>query len=788
MWGLSGPGSSEQVRVDSPATEEHGAMWGLSGPGANEQVHVDTPANEETMPEVCFERSLFDTDFSNDGSVFQEKLRYFDGLAVRVARLERQVDTLLTVSGAAAAASSAPMEANLVAPSAAPPAPLLPVSLAPPTVPCHPGLGTNKVAAVFAAPDAKGRAAASGSSVGASTGTAASLSRFERNRQLQEALRLHSTHRIAATTWEMGAYFGLPFLGHGTQVAIVFGFVLNVVIQMAFCIIIAESFIDGDLTMTPQQAEKFRRELGHDYRNMDRYGWVSLTARVCGGDPSLEIATEQVRAVDIIEEYTKPSWLLGVPSGAMLCSVVLVVWVLSMISDVIDTVSLQLAMSSLPRGRRTVMEISGGHFRFCAISWSRYVSVTVLTLVRLAVGVTLLVLGGMYLGRTTEIKDLVLNAAALGFILEVDELLFETLAPLEVQTLVDALEPLPKPIGCTWYGLGSFSLGSLLATVVCVALLVRSTTLETLSTLREIEWRLCSEGLKDFIVRAVPSGEVAIGSTQPYESPFGTQALEAYVAKEIISGQRGLHNTSIGSQVKVSQWRFTSTTDRMTIDYIAGRLGGVPCADARDNFLDNQSRPWKQLDLSIGTGTELRCEDFAHQCDQPEQSFLRALCSKTCKCDEPLSGSLYHGPENGCLPRCHDRFLEAFAALPCEDIPASEFSNNNSNIIRLLRNQLADAHFLSWVGGEDNAKRIAVFGDSADPDTVVGIVLRIAEGLNGCELIAQMPNFCMFGGAGFCPKSCNCLDYRPMGRFFSNYTYTWDSCPRSCGTTHSEQA
>merc|ERR1712032_394974 len=45
--------------------------------------------------------------------------------------------------------------------------------------------------------------------------------------------------------------------------------------------------------------------------------------------------------------------------------------------------------------------------------------------------------------HTTSIDDLILNAAALAFVLEVDQIVFKLVTPMRIVRLVRALEPLP---------------------------------------------------------------------------------------------------------------------------------------------------------------------------------------------------------------------------------------------------------------------------------------------------------------------------------------------------------
>lgn len=792
--GLAGPTRQEQVRVHVPMCEEDevpleseavglvpSPSFPATGNAADRPRPVDTSQNAlgSCGPQAGIPMGPGAPGPSSE--FLCERLQYLDDVAARVTSLELRMQAVSAALGETSAATSdrhlstsnfalEPLGAGRLVQSP------LPATLpgkagarerATPESPS--GVG-SRVASAILGKAATGPIWQESSSSSGKRSASLKVERSEKITHLAQAWELNSKHCIGATVWEMGAYFGLPFLGLGSQVAMLLGFLLNVMIQSALCAVIWSTFLGNDLNMTTEQAAKFREKLGHDYDSMDRHGWVSLTARVCAADESLEIATSQVRAVERIEEYTRrTAWLFMLPAGPVLCTVVLVIWVLSIISDIRDTFSLQLAMHALPRCTWTALEISGDRFRFTAISYRRYYFVTLLTVVRLAVGVVLMLVGGVYLGETTEIEDLVLNAAALGFILEVDNLLFRTIAPGEVETFVHMLEPLRKPRGPYWRGLGCFTVSSFVAATVAVVMLVLEVTMSTLSLLVDVEQTLC-RGPQDFVLRQAPSGELVLGETLPF-GHGSERSMDGDIIREVLQTQ-DLRQTSYGQYWHVQLWAFTSVSDRLTVEYVSNRLSALPCTDSLQ-FVGTSSMPWKQLSY-FGTGDEMGCSDFAQYCFEPQQTLLRSLCSKTCQCDSPQSGSLYVGPSNGCLPRCHDDLRARQAELPCVDVPASDFSNASSGVMKLLANQVRDPQFFAWISEEDVARYSAVLGTA--PEEVFNNVLAIGSTMGGCNLLVILNNFCLFGGAAFCPLACYCFAPQPD----NGLVFYWDSCPPSC--------
>ena len=52
--------------------------------------------------------------------------------------------------------------------------------------------------------------------------------------------------------------------------------------------------------------------------------------------------------------------------------------------------------------------------------------------------------GSVYLARTVDVGELLLNAVTLEFVMGIDELLFESLAPKRARAIIKKLRPLPR--------------------------------------------------------------------------------------------------------------------------------------------------------------------------------------------------------------------------------------------------------------------------------------------------------------------------------------------------------
>merc|ERR1712127_718346 len=63
-------------------------------------------------------------------------------------------------------------------------------------------------------------------------------------------------------------------------------------------------------------------------------------------------------------------------------------------------------------------------------------------LLQVAIAVCLLVSGSLWLVYTPSIADLILNAVALSYVMQCDELIYNVMVPSKVKTMIRAMEPL----------------------------------------------------------------------------------------------------------------------------------------------------------------------------------------------------------------------------------------------------------------------------------------------------------------------------------------------------------
>ena len=94
------------------------------------------------------------------------------------------------------------------------------------------------------------------------------------------------------------------------------------------------------------------------------------------------------------------------------------------------------AILQVPRRSHTTFD----HGRFTTMSYSRFALYCLARLIRAIIAGLLLYAGILWLGNTTSITDLMLNAVALGAVLDVDQMFFAALMPKKIQIKIQDLE------------------------------------------------------------------------------------------------------------------------------------------------------------------------------------------------------------------------------------------------------------------------------------------------------------------------------------------------------------
>eukprot|EP00434_Breviolum_minutum_P027839 symbB.v1.2.024625.t1/scaffold2345.1/size81736/2 len=266
----------------------------------------------------------------------------------------------------------------------------------------------------------------------------------------------HETHEyytFGESTWDLVLFIGTGALGPLGSVQTFVLALVNVIMQVVFVGIAVFNFLDPDIgEKTIGEADMWRKSSGHSLLEYDGVSKESLAQRVCNLDKSLHISGIQVDLVENIRKYLNSDngGIAVFFSGQVLCLVALICWYLMVAKEVSHALALHRGVAAVSRGATEIATRENPftqvtYYRLQKISRRRKIMSFLLLLYRLGAAGLLIYVGTFFLVYTVNVTELILNAVALGIILDIDDLLFDALATTPGRHLVHQLDPLPMP-------------------------------------------------------------------------------------------------------------------------------------------------------------------------------------------------------------------------------------------------------------------------------------------------------------------------------------------------------
>eukprot|EP00747_Dinoflagellata_sp_TGD_P116017 gnl/TRDRNA2_/TRDRNA2_172274_c0_seq23.p1 gnl/TRDRNA2_/TRDRNA2_172274_c0~~gnl/TRDRNA2_/TRDRNA2_172274_c0_seq23.p1 ORF type:complete len:376 (+),score=37.27 gnl/TRDRNA2_/TRDRNA2_172274_c0_seq23:171-1130(+) len=308
---------------------------------------------------------------------------------------------------------------------------------------------------------------------------------------------------------------------------------INICCQVFF-IIMATGPMIRDMKVNSYEVKLWRETIAHSAPWHDPGMAASLVSRVCSDDGSLAVATMQTDTMHNIILYQEV-WF-GLPVGVLLCTFVLLVWCLTMASEFISVWKHLYSYALLPKQwQKTSFSLSGDSISVKCLSYTRFAFISVLLVVRAGIACNLLYSGSVWLCKTFSVPDLVLNGAALAFILDIDELLFETLVPRAAENLVNNLDELPMGRLLQWRGLGGRSVLTIFFAFIFVVIMINVELLPFYDKLMTMKSLMC-DGNQDFVFYRQDNGTMRFRGTPPLSAvEAGDEILRNIVADYIYS-------------------------------------------------------------------------------------------------------------------------------------------------------------------------------------------------------------------------------------------------------------
>mmetsp|Transcript_73383 Transcript_73383/g.129474 ORF Transcript_73383/g.129474 Transcript_73383/m.129474 type:complete len:649 (-) Transcript_73383:30-1976(-) len=233
---------------------------------------------------------------------------------------------------------------------------------------------------------------------------------------------------------------GKSFLPVYDKVVIVLSALIAAVLQILLILVVLTSGMLSNPYSETNIATmlQWRAEFGHNMNAGDDQSGTSLMKKICGtGTWSFEQSQ-----YDIVKNYVGDG--INVLPGYMLSYVALGLWVMAVFKEyhtIAELVSVIVELPAQTSDHSAVLE--DGAITVVSIStMSRTILLGFVCVSRAGIATGLLVVGGRFIAQTPELADLVLNAIALEFVLDVDEALFAVLLPRRVQCSVQSANPL----------------------------------------------------------------------------------------------------------------------------------------------------------------------------------------------------------------------------------------------------------------------------------------------------------------------------------------------------------
>ena len=311
--------------------------------------------------------------------------------------------------------------------------------------------------------------------------------------------------------WEASMIIGTDMLGVASSVFLSCCLCVNALGQGLFMWIVystglSQAQFDHDVVSALRE---WRRTVAHDVQYYNRLTKKSLSMRVCDGDPGLEMAAGQAAQFEVVDQYLSSGsggrgggddndehGMLGVLMSGFACFM----WCCTIARELQDAWFFVLSIFSVPWSRRPTHMVrnADGKVRVQRLSYTRVVLLILTTMVRLVIALMLLIYGTLFLAYEVDLGDLLLNAVALEFVINIDELLFEVFAPTRAKLVLSSFAPFQLPKPPTWRGLDARKPLTALFVAVCLIITMSEIVMPQREILAGV-WDAVCAGERDFV-------------------------------------------------------------------------------------------------------------------------------------------------------------------------------------------------------------------------------------------------------------------------------------------------
>ncbi|CAE7849278.1 unnamed protein product [Symbiodinium necroappetens] len=244
------------------------------------------------------------------------------------------------------------------------------------------------------------------------------------------------------STWNLLLVLGFTKAG---WIDIVIGcgvFVGSLLLQGGLCyVLLTGDFLGKPLTREIDIARRWRAGTAHDFKHLD-ISETSLVSRVCNGDGSLIMSTQQASFISQLNTYLgmQESELApeSICPGSVLCVLCISWWCLYLGREYRQIFSSLEGLWNVPRGPSTILEM--GTLR--SVSFPRFFLFCTVRISKAVISSLLLAAGIQWLVNTIAIRSIVLRAVALKSLFELDSVFYAAFMPKQLQVCMKKLKPM----------------------------------------------------------------------------------------------------------------------------------------------------------------------------------------------------------------------------------------------------------------------------------------------------------------------------------------------------------
>mmetsp|Transcript_150259 Transcript_150259/g.276138 ORF Transcript_150259/g.276138 Transcript_150259/m.276138 type:complete len:754 (+) Transcript_150259:75-2336(+) len=580
---------------------------------------------------------------------------------------------------------------------------------------------------------------------------------------LQEKVIHSGVYEFEDSTWDIAIFAFIHPLPRGVSIATLGMALLNIVMQLILCLLIMAEFTKRE--NWPEDATNWRHANGHWLKYADSVG-KTLVNRVCTDDKSMTLSGTQLNIFGDANGYVEDQYIQNLSFGPLLCFLVLLLWFLSALWVEMSRCFLLLqALFQMDRAPHSSFTLVEDHFALKEISICRLILITLMTAVRLVIAGLLYDSGARWLASTPNIRDLVLNAAALTFILDIDNILCANLKPASMHCISKDIEPLvakqniiaeyrdkcvmklplAKRLGHTKKGALPWKcLMCLVSLFTVTSLVFKSYVSPNLEQLTNTVKALCKEPQNFVVDMHQPTGIVFFwnGATEQ-------QTQQSDLMSQVVHNM--VHHTVTNEAQTSPDFQSLQSSVALPLENFVERYG--TCND----FQSFQWHLRAPLEKALGRKDLQSCEDLMPQdCMKPD-AIIRFACPKTCGCATPSAG--YYMLAGCPITHCQQLNRDAWRIFRSED--TDTLALKQSNEWSLYWDSYVQ--YMKATGNSDNAIVNISASDVHDRFMALGCRAISNISMDIQDVPTVLNHFCTTSNSKrslqpFCPESCFCSE------------------------------